>query len=42
MQIVKETITSPDKKVNFPISTRLEHFPLFVISEVFRSWCKEI
>ncbi len=42
MQIMKETITSPGRKVNSPISTQLEHYPLFVISEVFRSWCREI
>jgi hypothetical protein len=42
LQIMKETTTSSDRKVNSPIDTRFGHFPLFVISEVFISWGKEI
>ena len=42
IRIMKEPITSSDGKINSPISTRLEHFPFFVISEAYRSWCKEI
>ena len=42
IRIMKEPITSSDGKINSPISTRLEHFPFFVISEAYRSWSKEI
>ncbi len=37
-QIMKETITSTDRRIDSPISTQFGYFPLFVISEVFRSW----
>jgi len=42
LQIMKETTTFSDRKVNSPISTQFGYFPLIVFSEVFRSWGREI
>lgn len=42
IQIMKETNTSLDRKINSSTSTRLGYFSPFVISEVFKSWLRGI
>jgi len=42
MRIMKNPFTSPSLKVDLPTNARLGLYPLFMISEAFRTWCRGI